>query len=85
MTTGVTFMLGDHHDLISEFPEMEGRIRELMANNAEFAKLSEEYHSIDDEIYDIEEQIETPSDEYTEQRKLKRVQLKDKLYAMLKD
>jgi len=78
-------MLGDHHDLISEFPEMEGRIRELMANNAEFAKLSEEYHSIDDEIYDIEEQIETPSDEYTEQRKLKRVQLKDKLYAMLKD
>ena len=38
---------------------------------------------IDDEIYRIEEQIETPSDEYTESLKKQRLLLKDQLFQML--
>lgn len=78
-------MLGDHHDLLTEFPEYKERIEELKNNNSEFAQLYAQYDALDQEIYNIEEGIETPSDEYTEQQKLKRVQLKDQLYAMLKE
>ena len=42
------------------------------------------YDEIDDEIYRIEQGIETPSDEYTEKLKLERVNLKDKLYTIVK-
>ena len=78
-------MFGEHHDLAQEFPEYKDRIHELKMSNAHFASLFEEYENLDKEIYRIEEQIETPSDEYTEQLKQKRVELKDQLFQMLKD
>ncbi len=78
-------MLGEHHSLVKEFPEYKEKIHELKANNAHFARLFEEYENVDKEIYRIEEGIETPSDEFTESLKLKRVELKDELYKMLKD
>jgi len=78
-------MFGEHHDLAQEFPEYKDRIHELKTSNAHFASLFEEYENLDKEIYRIEEQIETPSDEYTEQLKQKRVELKDQLFQMLKD
>ena len=76
-------MLGEHHAFETEFPEYEQAIRELKQSNLEFARLLKEHDETDDEIYRIEEQIETPSDEYTEELKMKRVQLKDKLYAIV--
>ena len=78
-------MFGEHQDLAQEFPEYKDRIHELKTSNAHFASLFEEYENLDKEIYRIEEQIETPSDEYTEQLKQKRVELKDQLFQMLKD
>ena len=78
-------MFGEHHDLAQEFPEFKDRIHELKMSNPLFASLFEEYENLDKEIYRIEEQIETPSDEYTEQLKQKRVELKDQLFQMLKD
>jgi hypothetical protein len=78
-------MFGEHHDLAQEFPEYKNRIHELKMSDAHFASLFEEYENLDKEIYRIEEQIETPSDEYTEQLKQKRVELKDQLFQMLKD
>lgn len=77
-------MLGEKHDLIHEFPEYKDRIHELKVNDPEFARLFEEYHDVDHEVRRIEEGIETPSDEYTEELKLRRLKLKDELYAMLK-
>ena len=77
-------MLGEHHDLITEFPEYKDKIHELKMSNAEFAELYKQYQELDQEIYHIEEQFETPSDDYTEVQKKKRVMLKDQLYAMLK-
>ena len=76
-------MLGEHHSLAREFPEYKNQIHELKVNNPEFAQMFEKYEDIDKEIYRIEMQIENTSDEYLEGLKIKRVKLKDQLYAML--
>ena len=76
-------MLGEHHSLVKEFPEYKDKIHELKISDPEFAKLFEKYDDIDKEIYRIEMQIENTSDEYIENLKIRRVQLKDQLYTML--
>jgi uncharacterized protein YdcH (DUF465 family) len=76
-------MLGEHHSLVQEFPEYKDKIHELKTSDPEFAKLFEKYDDIDKEIYRIEMQIENTSDEYIENLKIRRVQLKDQLYTML--
>ena len=78
-------MLGEHHDLVHELPEFRDKIHEMKTSNAHFSKLFEEYDAVDHEIRRIEQEIETPSDEYTEGLKKKRLNLKDQLYAMLKE
>ncbi len=78
-------MLGEHHtDLAKEFPEFRDTIHQLKMSHAHFAKLLEAFETIDKEIYRIEEQIETPSDEYTEEKKKERLKLKDEIYHLLK-
>ncbi len=77
-------MFGEHHDLENEFPEYKERIAQLVQNDPEFAHLYQQYQAADEEVWRIEEQIDTPSDTYTEDLKKKRVMLKDKLYALLK-
>ncbi len=74
-----------HHDLAREFPEFKARIHELkQKNDRHFIKLYDEYQEIDKQIFRIEEEIETPSDEYTENLKKKRLSLKDELYEILR-
>lgn len=77
-------MLGEKHDLIHELPEYKDRIHELKISNTHFAKLFDKYHKIDHEVKRIEEGIETPSDDYTEELKKDRLQLKDELFNILK-
>jgi uncharacterized protein YdcH (DUF465 family) len=78
-------MYGEHHRLAEEFAEFKDRIRELKMNNAHFVKKYDEYATVDDEVYRIEEEIETPSDAYTETLKKRRAKLKDELYAILRE
>lgn len=73
----------EKHDLHHEFPEYHEEIHELKMNNAHFAKLFKEYHEVDKEVLRIEEQIETPSDEVTNERKSRRLALKDELHKMI--
>jgi uncharacterized protein YdcH (DUF465 family) len=75
----------EKHDLIHELPEYKDRIHELKISNSHFAKIFAEYHEIDHEIHRIEEGVETPSDEYLEDLKKKRLHMKDELFTMLKD
>jgi uncharacterized protein YdcH (DUF465 family) len=72
-----------HRDLAHEFPELKERIHELKLASAEFRYLYKEYRALDKEIYRIEQDIETPSDAYTEELKLRRVRLKDHLHGLL--
>ena len=76
-------MFGERHDLPHEFPEKEELIKKLVEENAEFAKLYAAYDVLDAEILKIEQNLETVSDAYAEELKMKRVHLKDQLYQML--
>ncbi|MFK4752637.1 MULTISPECIES: YdcH family protein [Oceanospirillaceae] len=71
------------HDLHHDFPELSEQIRDLKMTDRHFAKLFDEYDELDKEVRHIEEQKEAASDERLEQLKVRRVVLKDELYAML--
>jgi uncharacterized protein YdcH (DUF465 family) len=76
-------MLGEKHDLIHELPEHKERIHELKTSNPHFAKLFDKYHDVDHQVRRIEEGIETPSDEFTEELKKERLHLKDELFNII--
>ena len=77
-------MFGELHDLRHEFPEYNDRIHELKIKSDHFRRLFDEYDELAHELVRIQQNIETPSDEVVEGLKLKRLNLKDKLYSMLK-
>lgn len=74
----------EKHDIHHEFPEFKVEIRDLKMNNAHFSRLFKNYHELDHEVIRIEEGVENTSDQYLDNLKLKRLALKDELYAMLK-
>ncbi|MGB5398310.1 MAG: DUF465 domain-containing protein [Gammaproteobacteria bacterium] len=76
-------MLGEKHDLIHELPEHKERIHELKMSDKHFSNLFDKYHDIDTQVRKIEEGFETPSDEFTEELKKERLQLKDELFGMI--
>jgi uncharacterized protein len=74
----------EKHDFLGEFPDHHHTIRHLKMHNAHFAKLFDEYNELDHEVYDIESGGQATADNYLEQRKRRRVQLKDLLLDMVK-
>lgn len=76
-------MLGESHDLVHELPEYREQIHKMKMENAHFAKLFDEYHEVNREVVRIEQDIETTSDDYAEEVKKKRLNLKDQLFTML--
>ena len=77
-------MLNEKHDLVHEFPEYREVIHKLKTGNPHFARLFDEYHELDHEIHRIETDIETTSDDYLEEKKKQRLNLKDELFQMIK-
>lgn len=73
----------EKHDLLHELPEHKDAIHHLKMHDAHFAKLFDQYHETDKEVHRIEENIETPSDEYTHERKVERLALKDELLKII--
>lgn len=71
------------HELAAEFPEDHDRLHELKLTNPHFVALAERYHDVNGEIHRIEAGIETPSDEYTETLKKKRLALLDEIAGMV--
>ncbi len=76
-------MFGEHHDIPKEFPEYKDVIKKLCEDDSDFKLMYIEYHSLDDEILKIEQNIEAVSDSYTEDLKKKRAFLKDRIYKRL--
>ena len=74
----------EKHDLHHEFPEFSEEIHQLKMNDNHFAKLFTQYHDLDKEVNRIEQGIENTSDEYIEQLKINRLNLKDALFALLR-
>jgi uncharacterized protein len=75
--------LEHHRDLAREFPEFRQRIHDLKVESPEFRDLYARYQELDNEVHRIEQEIETPSDAYTESVKRRRAHLKDRLYGLL--
>jgi len=74
----------EKHDLHHEFPEFSDEIHDLKINDAHFARLFKDYHEVDHEVHRIEQGVENTADDYLEQLKVKRLRLKDGLFAMIK-
>ena len=73
----------EHHDLHHEFPELHDRIHDLKVSNNHFRKLFDEYHHLTKEIENMENEVTPVSSMTEEEAKMRRVHLKDELYAML--
>ena len=77
-------MLGEKHDLIHEFPELEGKIEEMRETNATFATLMNQYDDLDARVRKLEELGTPVADETIEELKKERLFLKDRLYELLR-
>ncbi len=74
----------EHHDLYREFPEYRAVIAALKAADPTFAARMATYDELDAEIHLHENNVAPVADEYLEAKKIRRVQLKDELYAALR-
>lgn len=77
-------MLNEKHDLVHELPEYRDTIHQLKISDPHFLRLFEQYHDVDHEIHRIETNVEITSDEYLEEKKRQRLELKDKLFQIIK-
>lgn len=73
----------EKHDLHHEFPELNEKIHDLKVNDTHFRKLFDEYHEVNNAIHSIETGAQVVADEVLNEHRIKRVQLKDQLYALL--
>jgi len=70
-----------HHPFVAEFPGHRESIRSLKLADGDFRRMFEEYHTLDDEICRIEEDVEFATDQQIDELKFKRAKLKDALYS----
>ena len=74
----------EHHDLLNELPEFKEQIHDLKVNNAHFRKLFDEYHDLTKDVENMESEQLPVTTEVEETAKLRRLKLKDEMFAMLK-
>jgi hypothetical protein len=77
-------MLGEQHDLLHEFPNLETKIAELRQSTPPFADLMDQYDDLDARVRKLEELGTPVADETIEDLKKERLLLKDRLYLMLR-
>ena len=74
----------EKHNLHNDFHEWNEKIHSLKVSDNHFRKLFDQYHEINNTIYNIETGAEVVTDEVLNDYRLKRVYLKDQLYELLK-
>ena len=70
-----------HHPFLMEFSDHREAIHSLKTADGKFNAQFEEYHTLDDKICRIEEDVDYASDQQIDELKFKRAKLKDALYA----
>jgi uncharacterized protein len=73
-----------HHPILREFPESRETIKWLKAADESFRKMFDEYHSLDEAIYRIEEEIDFATDQEIDELKMRRAWLKDRIYHSIR-
>lgn len=71
------------HELAEEFPEHGDAMHRLKAENAHFAKLSDEYDELNRAIHRAETDVEPTDDVHMEDMRKRRLALKDEIYGIL--
>jgi len=71
------------HELHEEFPQLAGRIAELKAGDAHFARLFDEYHEVNRAVHRAETNVEPVGELAEVEMRKTRAHLKDALYRML--
>ena len=71
------------HELAEEFPAEKDKIQALNQTDAHFAKLTEEYHSVNREIHRMETNVAPAGEDYEKQLRRQRLALKDRINAYL--
>jgi uncharacterized protein YdcH (DUF465 family) len=71
------------HELADEFPELAKAIHQLRENDAHFARLADEYHTVNRAIHRAETDVEPTSDDHLVGMRKERLHLKDTIYARL--
>lgn len=71
------------HELAEEFPEHVEKMHELKMNDKHFARMADEYHTVNRELHRMETRVEPVSDQVEEEARRKRMQLKDQIAAYL--
>jgi uncharacterized protein YdcH (DUF465 family) len=73
-----------HHNLSGEFPEFKEKIHSLKTVDEHFRRLFEEYSEVSLAVHRSEQRIDLLAEEAEEQLRIRRLRLKDELYARLK-
>ena len=71
------------HELIEEFPDKVEAMQSLKQSDAHFAKLYDEYHTINRAIHRAETDVEPTDDLHMSQMRKERMMLKDQISAAL--
>ncbi|MGH2343328.1 YdcH family protein [Segnochrobactraceae bacterium EtOH-i3] len=72
------------HELSEEFPREVDQIHVLRLRDAHFARLVEDYQSVNTIVHRMVARIEPVSDQTLEETRMKRLHLKDQIAAALK-
>jgi uncharacterized protein YdcH (DUF465 family) len=72
-----------HHPLVKEFPEHHDRIHELKMSDGHFQRLMTEYENLDKEIFRAESDEQPTDDTHLKELCVRRVHLKDQIYALI--
>ena len=71
------------HQLHEEFPQDAAKIHALKIADARFAKLADTYHDLNRSVHRMETGIEAVADEFLEDLKKRRLELKDQIAALI--
>lgn len=71
------------HAIHEEFPNDTQRIHDLKVSNAHFARLLDEYDSVNDEVAAAETLVKPMSEEAEKALRRQRAQLKDEIARMI--
>ncbi len=76
-------MTNTPHKLPEEFPEHVELMHNLLATDAHFVKLHDEYDTANDAVHLAETDIKPTSDDHMANLRKERMRLKDQVYAYL--
>lgn len=71
------------HELLEEFPDQHDAMHALKISDAHFAKLYDDYHTLNGSIHRAETDIEPTDDLHMNEMRKERLALKDQIAAML--